>query len=81
MAHYAYLDSDNVVTQVIVGKDEDESVEDSAVRRAALTEVCKKTREAIRKDAEKAVASYDNGVLTVRVPKRAGGRGHAIKVT
>ena len=32
-------------------------------------------------DAEKAVASYDNGVLTVRVPKRAGGRGHAIKVT
>jgi len=24
MAHYAYLDGDNVVTQVIVGKDEDE---------------------------------------------------------
>jgi hypothetical protein len=24
MAHYAYIDGDNVVTQVIVGKDEDE---------------------------------------------------------
>lgn len=25
MAHYAYLDENNIVTQVIVGKDEDES--------------------------------------------------------
>ena len=31
-------------------------------------------------DADRAVASYDSGVLTVRVPKRAGSSGRTIKV-
>jgi hypothetical protein len=28
MAHYAFLDENNIVTQVIVGKDEDQTIED-----------------------------------------------------
>ena len=31
-------------------------------------------------ESDKAVASYDNGVLTVRVPKRAGSGGRTVKV-
>jgi HSP20 family protein len=32
-------------------------------------------------EADRAVASYDRGVLTVRVPKRAGSSGRSVKVT
>jgi len=44
MAHYAFLDSDNIVTQVIVGKDENEDGIDWEVYYGEkLGQICKRT--------------------------------------
>jgi hypothetical protein len=44
MAHYAFLDSNNVVTEVIVGKDEGEEDIDWEVRYGSFRgQVCKRT--------------------------------------
>lgn len=47
MAHYAFLDENNIVTEVIVGRDEDESVNDitdwEAYYSSVRNQVCKRT--------------------------------------
>jgi len=47
MAHYAFLDNENIVTQVIVGRDEDDLVEGvtswETYYGARLGQVCKRT--------------------------------------
>ena len=43
MAHYAFLDENNIVTEVIVGKDEDSPVDWEAHYGAFRGQICKRT--------------------------------------
>ena len=64
MAHYAFLDSNNIVTEVIVGKDETDLTHDwEAFYGAIRQQVCKRTsyNGNIRKNYAGIGYSYDSG--------------------
>jgi hypothetical protein len=64
MAHYAFLDANNIVTEVIVGRDEDEVVNGISDWEAHYSEirgqVCKRTSYNTYRD-ENGVSQHANG--------------------
>lgn len=62
MAHYAFLDENNIVTEVIVGKDESDTAHDWEVYYGAIrNQVCKRTsyNNTIRKQFAGIGYTYD----------------------